>query len=342
MAVISMDNIRMYQPKPAAAPITNRLTQPPLLSALEAPCLGSPAPPITSLPQTIQKPTPTLPPFLSPAYEASSPNDFDRALEQVPTELSLGGGETEPNTSGPSRSQPDSLFSSDESPVTKIEPSNLSVWQVKRTSAGLNRGWISISGNNSFSTVTNFFGLVDEPIVVDDDGPDDFCENEPSTTDVGPQSTPDHGTNSSPEHNIADQKKRGPGYESGSAAAEPGPSSTRKFPRPPSPTQTLRARLRQTRPKNTRTVDGWTVDEVLDSRIVSRDGKLVLEYRICWADTWEPQDNLLPGCKPLVHAFHRKWGSKRPSMTTLAGMRHFGRKGVKYRHNSGKLQQKRP
>ncbi|KAI1933490.1 hypothetical protein LOZ66_006392 [Ophidiomyces ophidiicola] len=328
MAVISMDNIRIYQPKPDAAPIfTSQLTRSPRNSALEAPCLGFPAPPIASLPQTNAESTPALLPHPSPAYEAPypRPNDFDRALEEVPAGLSLGGAEKEPNTPGPSPSQPDSLFSGDESPVTKIEPANLSVWQVKESSAGLNR---------------------DEPIVVDDDdddddGPADVCGNGPSATDVGPQSPPDHGTNSSSEHDIADQKKCGPTPESGSLA-EPGPSATRKSPRPPTRAQTLQARLRHTRPRNTRTVDGWTVDDVLDSRIVSRNGESVLEYRICWADTWEPRDNLLPGCKPLVHAFHRKWGSKRPSMTTLAGRRHFGRKDVMYRRISGKLQQKRP
>ncbi|OJD27197.1 hypothetical protein ACJ73_01402 [Blastomyces percursus] len=75
----------------------------------------------------------------------------------------------------------------------------------------------------------------------------------------------------------------------------------------------------------------WQVDEVLDSRIKRVGGILRLEYLVKWKgydeSTWEPSENLIPGCDELVSAFHTKWKQEKPSMLTLAAMKKLKRPG---------------
>ncbi|OJD22709.1 hypothetical protein ACJ73_05942 [Blastomyces percursus] len=67
----------------------------------------------------------------------------------------------------------------------------------------------------------------------------------------------------------------------------------------------------------------WLVKRILVSRIRMREGKPLLEYRVAWWPTWQPQSDLIPGCEELVKKFHAEWKDERPSPTTLAGRMRF-------------------
>ncbi|OJD21312.1 hypothetical protein ACJ73_07349 [Blastomyces percursus] len=79
----------------------------------------------------------------------------------------------------------------------------------------------------------------------------------------------------------------------------------------------------------------WQVDEVLDSRI-KRVGRIrSLEYLVKWKgydeSTWEPRENLIPGCDELVSVFHTKWKQEKPSMLMLARIKKLKRPGRPYK-----------
>ncbi|QSS62355.1 hypothetical protein I7I51_04533 [Histoplasma capsulatum] len=71
------------------------------------------------------------------------------------------------------------------------------------------------------------------------------------------------------------------------------------------------------------TREGWPVRKILHSRIRVRGDEESLEDHVSWESTWQPRSDLIPGCKKLVREFHAEWKNKRPSLTTLAGYRHF-------------------
>ncbi|OJD21176.1 hypothetical protein ACJ73_07487 [Blastomyces percursus] len=75
----------------------------------------------------------------------------------------------------------------------------------------------------------------------------------------------------------------------------------------------------------------WQVDEVLDCRIKRAGKRRSLEYLVKWKGydepTWEPRENLIPGCDELVSVFHTKWKQEKPSKLTLAAMKKLKRPG---------------
>ncbi|QSS59376.1 hypothetical protein I7I51_08811, partial [Histoplasma capsulatum] len=83
-------------------------------------------------------------------------------------------------------------------------------------------------------------------------------------------------------------------------------------------------------------VTTWLIKRILNSRIRVRGGQAILEYLVAWRPTWQPRSDLIPGCEGLVGEYHEEWKDKRPSLTTLAGYRHFKqrrrpRKGNRYK-----------
>jgi hypothetical protein len=70
----------------------------------------------------------------------------------------------------------------------------------------------------------------------------------------------------------------------------------------------------------------WPVRKILNSRTRVRGDEEILKELVAWEPTWQPRSNLIPGCEDLVQGFHTYWKDKRPSLTTLAGYRHFKQK----------------
>lgn len=77
----------------------------------------------------------------------------------------------------------------------------------------------------------------------------------------------------------------------------------------------------------------WLVDAILDSRIRRNfdTGEFYLEYKVDWRGydaSWEPLQNVLPGCEQLVEEFHVK-SPKRPNLAKLTKFeRKMRRKGT--------------
>ncbi|KAL2361143.1 hypothetical protein RJZ56_005983 [Blastomyces dermatitidis] len=58
------------------------------------------------------------------------------------------------------------------------------------------------------------------------------------------------------------------------------------------------------------TTEEWLVDEILESKLENDDQKMRW-YLVKWRGydpSWQPEDDLIPGCEELVHEFHAKAG----------------------------------
>ncbi|EEQ87093.1 uncharacterized protein BDCG_02213 [Blastomyces dermatitidis ER-3] len=88
---------------------------------------------------------------------------------------------------------------------------------------------------------------------------------------------------------------------------------------PPPPTMVKR---------NGAMVPEWSVAAISNSRITTdQEGKPRLEYKVVWEGysdpSWEPKENVVPGCEDLINDFHVRQ-PKRPGITTLVGYMRFG------------------
>ncbi|KAI1906061.1 hypothetical protein LOZ65_006894 [Ophidiomyces ophidiicola] len=313
MPEITLDQIRMYQPENVAgrAGKRSRNTLQTLLD--KSPALNFPAPHSSSLSSRSQHCTHPLPPrppllahdtplsFHPPAQSAciaQMPNDFDRVLEEFESEhqLSSRAGPGDPAGNECPPSQPNPVYSREGSVVAsiKVEP--------------IDEPIISSRVEEDIEPRTG--SRKDLPIVIDD------------VADAALPGSPPH-LHSNTSAGRVDGKGGGDGERIQSGHLDP-LSSFR-------PTKRLsRLRTREASPVAQRLLrsgshlqpyrpsplhhalwkkprnpisGGWVVKKVLGSRYVSRGGKKVLEYRVRWADTWEPRENVLPGCDKLVKAY---------------------------------------
>ncbi|EQL37419.1 hypothetical protein BDFG_01031 [Blastomyces dermatitidis ATCC 26199] len=59
------------------------------------------------------------------------------------------------------------------------------------------------------------------------------------------------------------------------------------------------------------TTEEWLVDEILESKLVENDDQKMRWYLVKWRGynpSWQPEDDLIPGCEELIHEFHAKVG----------------------------------
>lgn len=250
----------------------------------------------------------------------SSPNDFDRILEEVWSDdgnQSLDGNNanvddhvTIPTGSNPCKSSDDRL----NSPVT-VNTVTESV-----SEAGC------LDAIQPGASKENPIDVDSMEICLDDE----LAKSEPVDAQTPPRLL--YATEVSTDKDNEPEQRAGGGAALTSREVSETPSLIMREPASPGVPHTSVSPRPPSRPRSIPVEQGcatrveWPVRRILNSRIRTRGGKAILEYCVAWKPTWQTRDDLVPGCEELVKEFHAEWKNKRPSLTTLAGHRHFKQK----------------